>query len=201
MSDNNGFIIGGGALGDRHIDELVGLAKGIAADGKVTHEEVEFLEKWLCAHLSITDNDAVRKLYQRVHEILSDGIVDEDEKQELFDTLSRLSARDFSTPATFSMTALPLSEPAPALSFPGKQYSFAGMFEFGKRKACEGAVEKRGGLVGPISAKTDFLVIGGYATDKWKQSAFGAKIMKACDYRDQGFPVAIVSENHWLKYL
>jgi len=201
VSENNPFIIGGDPLGDRHIDELVGLAKGIAADGKVTHDEVEFLEKWLCAHLSITDNDAVRKLYQRVHDILSDGIVDDDEKQELFDTLSRLSARDFAEPSTFSLTALPLSEPPPDLTFDGKQYAFTGMFDFGKRKACEAAVEKRGAGVGPISAKTDFLVIGAYATDKWKQSSFGAKIMKACNIRDEGFPISIVSEKHWLKFL
>jgi hypothetical protein len=36
-------------VSDRNIDELIGLARGILADGKVDQQEAEYLQKWLIA--------------------------------------------------------------------------------------------------------------------------------------------------------
>lgn len=52
-----------------------------------------------------------------------------------------------------------------------------------------------------MTQKTDVLVIGMYATESWKHSAFGTKIIKAVDMRESGVPISIVSEEHWMKYL
>jgi NAD-dependent DNA ligase len=188
-------------ISDRQIDELIGLAKGIVADGAINHLEVEFLQKWLAANLHITNHPMVRALYQRVDEILSDGIVDIDEKNELLDTLNSLSARDFELGESLKATTLPLCNPQPALTFPGQRYTFTGTFNFGKRNTCEKAVIELGAETGPITMKTKFLVIGTYATDSWKHSSFGNKILKACGYRDKGVPISIVSEEHWTGYL
>ncbi len=35
----------------RQVDELVGLARGVCADGLLNHAEVEFLQKWLATNL------------------------------------------------------------------------------------------------------------------------------------------------------
>ncbi|MEZ5891563.1 MAG: BRCT domain-containing protein [Parvularculaceae bacterium] len=193
--------VSGDRLSSRQVDELVGLAKGIAADGKINVTEVEFLQKWLGTNLHITDNPVVATLYRRVGEILSDGIVDEDEKTELLDTLNRLSPRDFELGETLKATTLPLCDPAPDLVFPGKRFTFTGTFTYGQRKDCESVVQKRGATTGSITKTTDYLIIGTYATDSWKHSSFGNKIMKACDYRDKGVPISIVSEKHWQKFL
>ncbi|GJL92532.1 BRCT domain-containing protein [Hyphococcus sp.] len=193
--------VGGERISDRQIDELIGLAKGIAADGAITHGEVEFLQKWLAANLHITNHPMVRILYGRVNEILSDGVVDDDEKRELFDTLDKLSSRDFELGETLKATTLPLCDPAPVLSFSEKRYTFTGTFNFGKRKECEAAVIERGSTAGSLTKKTDVLVIGTYATDSWKHSSFGNKILAACEYRDSGIPISIVSEKHWVSFL
>ncbi len=193
--------VGGERISDRQIDELIGLAKGIAADDVINHLEVEFLQKWLAANLHITNHPMVRILYQRVDEILNDGIVDIDEKNELLDTLNSLSARDFELGESLKATTLPLCNPQPDLTFPGKRYTFTGTFNFGKRKTCEKAVIDLGAETGAVTMKTNFLVIGTYVTDSWKHSSFGNKILKACDYRDKGVPISIVSEEHWIGYL
>lgn len=72
---------------------------------------------------------------------------------------------------------------------------------YGKRRDCERAVAERGGLHGGLSQRTDYLIVGVYATESWKHSSMGNKIVKACAWRDEGVPIAIVSEEHWTRYL
>ncbi len=60
---------------------------------------------------------------------------------------------------------------------------------------------ERGASSGPLSQKTNILVIGIYATESWKHSAFGNKILQAVEWRDQGVPIAVVSEQHWRGHL
>jgi NAD-dependent DNA ligase len=98
-------------------------------------------------------------------------------------------------------TTLPLNDPEPSLTFTGRVYCFTGTFLFGQRKDCEKAVADRGGSCGGLTNKTEFLVIGAYATESWKHTSFGNKIMHACDLRDHGHPIAIVCEEHWTRYL
>ncbi len=201
MNDELYNKFGNERISDRQVDELIGLAKGIAADGLINTKEVEFLQKWLGANLHITHHPMIHTLFGRVTEVLEDGIVDEDEKTELLDTLNALSSRDFELGEAMKATTLPLCDPAPELSFLNKRYAFTGTFLFGKRKACETSVHARGGETGAITKKTNVLVIGTYATDSWKHSSFGKKILKACEYRDNGIPISIVSEEHWVKFL
>ncbi|WP_281405492.1 hypothetical protein [Mesorhizobium sp. B2-6-4] len=44
-------------------------------------------------------------------------------------------------------------------------------------------------------------MIGAYATESWKHSSFGDKIVKATAWRDQGLPISIVAESHWANFL
>jgi NAD-dependent DNA ligase len=93
--------------------------------------------------------------------------------------------------------SIPLCDPPPSLSFAHQRYCFTGTFNFGPRKDCEAAVTALGAQAGGLTQKTNVLVVGIYATESWKHSSFGNKIMKACEFRDQGLPICIVSEPHW----
>lgn len=191
--------VGGQRIADRQIDEMVGLARGLIADGRIEQSEVEYLQKWLAANQAITDQPLIAKLYRRVAEILRDGIVDADEKAELLDTLDRFTTRDIELGEVMKSTTLPLCDPAPTLTFNGKRYCFTGTFSYGARKTCEDAVVSRGALAGSLTQKTSVLVIGIYATESWKHSSFGNKILQACEWREDGLPISIVSEDHWAK--
>jgi NAD-dependent DNA ligase len=186
---------------DRQIDELTGLARGLCADGVLNQLEVEFLEKWLVINGEVTGNPVINDLYARVAEVLSDGIAVETERGELLQALNDFSGNEFEIGEALKSTALPLCDPAPRLAFPGRSYCFTGTFSYGRRPVCEQAVLDRGGTCGSLTRKTDMLVIGIYATESWKHSAFGHKIMKAAEMRDAGVPIGIVSEEHWVRYL
>lgn len=193
--------VGEDRIFSRQVDELIGLARGIAADGSINQAEVEFLRKWLAANAGISDQPIVRTLYARVNDMLADGVVDAEERAELLDTLNRFSSRDFELGEVLKPTTLPLCDPSPTLSFAGRSYCFTGTFSYGQRRYCEQAVVERGGEAGSLTKKTHVLVIGAYATESWKHSSFGNKIVKASEMRDAGVPISIVSEAHWVTHL
>ncbi len=131
MDDARYNRLGGPRISSRQIDELIGIARGVAADGTLNQGEIEFLQKWLAANAEISDQPVVRVLYQRINEILSDGVVDADECRELLDTLNSFSSRDFELGEVLKSTTLPLCDPAPKLTFIGTAYCFTGTFNFG----------------------------------------------------------------------
>lgn len=193
--------VGGERIATRQIDELIGLCRGLLADGSIVQAEVEFLQKWLAANAAISDHPLIGTLYDRIDAVLEDGHVDEDERRELFDTLSGLTGKEFELGEELSPTTLPLCNPAPSLIFESQRYCFTGTFNYGIRKDCEAAVMSLGATVGSVTQKTNVLVIGMYATDSWKHSTFGNKILKASEWRAAGHPISIVSESHWVKHL
>ena len=185
----------------RQIDELIGLARGVAADGDLNQAEVEFLQKWLAANAVISQQPLIRTLYQRINDVLADGVLDEEEKAALLETLNQFSNRDFELGEVLKPSTLPLCHPPPSLQFNGRAYCFTGTFNYGQRKDCEKAVVERGGACGSLTRKTDVLVIGAYVTDSRKHSSFGNKVLQASTWREEGRPIAIVSEQYWAQFL
>lgn len=201
MTDPMHVTYGNDRIASRQIDELIGLARGLLADGCINQAEVEFLQKWLAATSGVWDQPLIATLYRRVNEILVDDHLDGDEARELFDTLRAFVSNDIELGEVLKATTLPLCQPAPSIEFAGSNFCFTGTFSYGQRKQCEAAVIERGGDAGSLTKSTDFLVIGTYSTDSWKHSNMGIKILKACDYRDRGVPIGIVSEAHWATFL
>ena len=201
MNDEFYNRVNGDRISSRQVDELIGISRGMLADGHINQAEVAFLQKWLAANASISDQPLIRTLYRRVNEILSDSVFDDDEKAELFDTLNKFSNRDFELGEVLKPTTLPLCDPAPTLTFAGMRYTFTGTFNYGQRKYCEAAVADRGASAGSLTQKTDVLVIGAYASESWKHSSFGNKILQAVEWRSRAIPITIVSEEHWVKHL
>lgn len=193
--------VGGERISSRQIDELIGLCRGMAADGAISQGEIEFLQKWLAANVEISGQPVIRTLYERINEILADNVADNDECEDLLTTLHDFTRGDIELGEVLKSTSLPICKPPPILTFPGKRYCFTGTFSFGKRKQCEDVVAERGATSGSLTQKTNVLVIGVYATESWKHSAFGNKILQAVEWRDQGIPISVVSEEHWRRHL
>ncbi len=188
-------------LASRQLDELIGMTRGIAADGQINASEAEFLQKWLVANYDLSAQPLVHVLYERVRSVLQDGVLTEEEGRDLLSTLDTFSRRDFEIGEDLKPSNLPLCDPAPNLTFEAMRYCFTGTFQYGQRKHCEEAVVARGGFCGPIAKKTNVLVIGAYVTDSWKHSSFGNKILQACEWRQSDVPIAIVCEEHWVRHL
>lgn len=185
----------------RQVDELIGLAKGIAADGVLANSELDYLVRWLVANRDIANDPLVTALYDQIQSMLGDGVFTEEERAELLGILRDFGSHPMEMGELMLSTAIPFADPMPALSFGGLQYCFTGTFNFGTRSECEGAVTARGASTGSLTKKTDVLVVGHYATASWLHSPYGLKIIKAKGMQDKGHHIAIVPELHWAGHL
>ena len=184
----------------RELDELVGVCKGALFDGHISQLEADGLYDWLHANPHCLDTWPASVLYDRLHEMLRDGVLDSEEQHELLGLVSHIARpdRDDGRPRS----ALPIDTPPPPITLEGHSFCFTGVFDFGSRAQCQQAVQDRGGIaVASITKKLHYLVIGNVGSEFWSHSSFGDKIAKAVDYRERGCPIIIVAEDHWVAHL
>lgn len=183
---------------DRQIDTLIGLSKGLAADGKVDQSEAEFLLSWLIQNRQASDNPIIENLLNKVIIMLEDGVLDKEESAELLNILRSISGESSNIGELAKTTSLPINNPAPSIIFENNSFLFTGTCAFGTRKQCQEAIDSLGGINAKSVVKTlNYLVLGTYVTDSWAHENFGRKIEKAMEYRDNGIPLVIITEEHW----
>ncbi|WP_447956530.1 BRCT domain-containing protein [Vreelandella sp. EE7] len=186
----------------RSLDELIGLARGLAADGRIIKAEAEFLQHWLRQTTALAEDPVYRILYARVNEMLADGQLHDDESAELLEMLHTLTGDHGELKAFRSPTRLPLDDPMPTIDFPDRTFLFTGIMAFGPRSECQLLITDRGGACkSSMSKKVDYLVIGTIANEEWMYSSHGRKIEQALALKDSGHPVIIVDEDHFMKHV
>lgn len=193
-----------GAVADRQIDELIGIVKGVMADGIVTQGEVEFLVKWMDSNRHAANLWPAKALYPRLAAVAAKGAMSLQEEGEMLDLLMKTVGGNTAPQQNQSSnsTRLPLSEPAEPIRFDGQAFCFTGAFNAGTRDWCHEQVQQRGGAgAGSITKKLNYLVIGDIGNGNWAHSTFGRKIEKAVEYNQAGARIMIVSEEHWYNHL
>lgn len=184
---------------ERDLSELLGLAKGLLADGVVTSDEALLVGQWICNHPDAAEQWPVNALAQRLQRIFADGHVDDDERLELAEVLSALVGGTAGVIlGEDAATELPVDVPCPRFAWQGSLFVFTGKFAFGTRADCQREVSRLGAFCDDaVTKRTDYLIIGTFGSRDWVHSSFGRKIQKAVDYRAQGQRLAIVAEDRW----
>lgn len=194
MADHTQYRRAQRRLAERLQAELLGMGRGLIADGKVNQDEAEALLAFLEAQADLPQEPLALELREQVRGMLADGALDEEESARLYGTLGELVGGEQALGECLRATTLPLDKPAPEVTFEGKKFCLTGNFS-GDRKECAADIEARGGTVqNHVSGKTDYLVIGEYASPAWKQSSYGGKIEKAVELKAAGKGVKIVAE-------
>lgn len=175
----------------RAISELIGLSKGILADGIVTEHEAGSLASWCYAHRDIANTWPISEAVQIINSDYGQGPTRQfiDQLTGFLQTLASMPNPEENTPS-----ALPLSAPVPEVQIPNRTFVFTGKFEIGTRTMCQLAVEERGGRCADnVNRSVDYLVIGSLASRDWVHSAFGTKILKAVELT-RATPLKIIDE-------
>jgi hypothetical protein len=119
-------------------------------------------------------------------------------KAELLETLNHFANRDISgLGEVLKASSLPLEEPEPTLTFVDQRYLFYRHIQLRLPQRMRSCSDEARSFGRSFNRKSNVLVVGIYATESWKHSAFGNKIITACGWRDKGLPICIVSETHW----
>ena len=186
-------------VSDARINELIGLCKGVLADGALVHEEATFLLQWLELNRQLANSWPGNLLYERIGLALQDGVLDAEEERELIGLLADFSRVESAGNAP---TYLPLCNPPPRLSVVDQIFCLTGTFEYGKRSLVVELLESIGGqFTKSFSGKVNVLVIGNLVTPAWVHATYGRKIEAAANARASGLPISIVNENHLLDEL
>jgi len=174
---------------NRKIDELIGVCRGMIADNATNMQEAQFLLKWIEANSHVAEHYPFNILYNRISEMLKDGILDDEEQKELLETMAELTGGDIicdDAEIDSMSSTLPLCKPAPSIAIEGASFVFTGIFTTGQRKQLSELIVELGGIIHDgVKKDTDFLVIGDIGSQDWAHSSFGRKIEKAIELRDQ----------------
>jgi hypothetical protein len=195
-------------LADRIHSEMLGLIRGLLADGRLTDEEILLFRDWLRATPEAASAWPGRHLADRVMRVLADGIITEEEREDLTALMREVSgdvvqgAPGDQKEAFYTPTGAAFDVPAPPIVLGSRHFVLTGQFITGTRSHCEGLVTTRGGTCQSTPTRqTNYLVIGSIGSEQWAHSAYGRKIERAIALRDAGQPIGIVAEEHWVSAL
>lgn len=191
---------------DRNIDEIIGISRGLLADGVINESEAKFLLSWIESHFNYEDlnNYPINTIYDRLKEVLKDNVLDEEEAKEIKELLESFTGGTPIIKQVKSMSStLPLCNPLPDVIIKEKTFCFTGAFTIGTRTKCEIIIKSLGGNTKKEpSGQVDYLVIGILGSDDWIHSSYGRKIEKAVDLRDKKESgIKIITEEHFIKFL
>ena len=185
-------------LDDYQISTLLGLCRGLIADGKITPNEADTLHTWLVAHEEAANHPVVKAFVEKLKLCHNGDLEDKGNSKKMLLVLNGLIGGQTEVGECLHATALWLDDPPPEVVFESRKFCLTGKFSYGSRSRCEDEVLSRGGICQSSPTKTtDYLVIGSYAEQTWIQSAFGRKVEKAVELRADGLPIRIISETHW----
>ncbi len=187
---------------DRTIDELLGVCRGVLADGEVNSQEWRFLSDWIARNKVFIGQGPADFLAQRVAEAFVDGYVDEEEQKHLLEALAQFVGGEVfdakAESASLATALLPFDDPVPTIEHAGKAFVVTGTFRFGGRRAVEAAILELGGVVlKNLGAGVDYLIVGEIGSRDWIHSAYGRKIERALALRASGHSIALVAEQSW----
>jgi BRCA1 C Terminus (BRCT) domain len=182
------------------LQQLNGIVTGIASDRKIEANEVTLLAEWLSSHDELKGYWPYDEVDAMITEVLSDGIITEEEKRPLLAFFDSFTATfNNKDPKPYHSENSPLSIQGiccvdPTIIFPGKSFCITGKFNVTRKKVVE-IITKQGGLFhNTIVKNLDYLIVGNEGNTCWAYSCYGRKVEKAMTYRREGMPIIIVNE-------
>lgn len=165
---------------------LIGALRGISCDGRINSLEGQVLSEWL-DDIQIENDTLVYSLRNKLQEALEDGEIDAREEDDLLELCSKLIdpiERDSA------------KEDPVVVEFEGNRFVLSGNFTNGSKADIEGYIRDRGGeVVGSVSGKVAYVVVGGQGSEAFSCGKYGTKVKKAMSLQDQGKPIAIIEES------
>jgi len=187
---------------NRSLGALIGIAQGLLCDGHLNDQEISFLNEWLRENENISLSWPGDVIHQRVKAALQDGVVTEQERGHLMQTLLQLVGGTLDELAEATHVTELVFDEVQNLEFRDARFCLTGEFVFAPRSTCAEAIERRGGIVtSAVTKKVQYVVVGGLGSAEWKHGSFGTKLEQAMKLKREGAPLRIVHEDKWASFL
>jgi len=178
------------------LGELLGIARGLLADNVLGNDEIHFLRDWLDQRGELTSSFPGNVIHDRIGKVLEDGVVTEEERSHLVETLNMLIEDRLEYLAEqVDLTELWFDQ-VESIGFEQTRFCLTGNFVYGPYQVCKSAIERQGGIVDQnVEPETQYLIVGGLGVDEWRSGGLGVEIEKAMRFRASGRAVKIISED------
>lgn len=154
----------------------------IIAAGKFTDDDILSIRYWMDDNMHLSGNYPFDRIYSIIDDILSDGVIDPEERQLL---LSTLQDEKICNCSPFSIKSLA-----------GCHVCLTGNFSFAKRKEIEDLLMQYCAFIEKnANTKTDFVFVGGLGNNDWAYGNYGNKIKRAKELQELGHRILIFSED------
>lgn len=148
---------------------LQGLIIGINADEKIEDAEILGLQRWLYENDFLQGHFPYDKLLKKIDDILEDGIITSEEKEELKNIFEEINN---------PIKALNES----IVTFENKSFCLSGNFNYGAKSKVEEYICSKGGTIDKsVKKKTDYVVVGASGSDAYANGNYGTKVKKAME--------------------
>lgn len=184
---------------NKTIELLLGMVTGIVADQQLHDMEIKFLASWLAENKYAASVWPGCVIAQRIQLVMEDGVITDEERSNLLETLQQMAVNDFSNTGSAApeVLQLPLQDDG-HVDIRDQHICLTGEFIFGTRSACEKISQAAGALpTSTITKKVAYLIIGTNVSPHWAHTSYGRKIEQAIELQKNGHPIRIISERKW----
>ena len=190
------------APGVGHVNELIGFLTGVASDGVLNDDEVGALSTWLDSNESIKNSWPASVIVDRLANILDDGIMGDEERDDLLITVNQVTGTESDAgEVTIEASTEVWEDKIDSIQIARSTFCLSGDFVSGDRNAVDTMLRCLGAEISPNVNKTvDYLVIGTLASKDWLYTSHGRKIEKALLLKREGHKITIITERTLLKF-
>lgn len=187
----------------RATELLLGIVTGMVADSSLQDSEIMFLHYWLKEHEDVASVWPGCVIAKQVADVIADGVVTFAEREHLLTLLSGMAANDFAETGSAASEVIDLPYDTDGdLDFRDVEVVHTGVFVYGTRSKCEALTQSAGGIPASLVTKrARFLVVGSNVSPAWRQSSYGAKIVKAIELKTAGHPIQVIPERRWFEFI
>lgn len=185
-----------------HIEELVGFLTGTASDGVLNDQEITAMSSWLEHNESVREVWPASVIVQRLAIILEDGIITDEEREDLLITVRQVTGTDTDESGlSYEASTEVWEDSVDELKLVGSVFCLTGDFVSGDRESVDTLLRLRGAQTNSsINKSIDYLVIGTLASRDWLYTSHGRKIEKALLLKRGGNDIKVITERTLLKH-
>ena len=185
-----------------HIEELVGFLTGTASDGVLNDQEITAMSSWLEHNESVREVWPASVIVQRLTIILEDGIITDEEREDLLITARQVTGTDTDESGlSYEASTEVWEDSVDDLRLAGSVFCLTGDFVSGDRESVDTLLRLLGAQTNSsINKSVDYLVIGTLASRDWLYTSHGRKIEKALLLKRGGNDIKVITERTLLKH-
>lgn len=185
---------------DALVNMLLGFLQGISADSNIVEEEVHALRALLLKHRDLLASWPGSLLFSRLNDILADGEITEDEREDLLELVKQISGQRFTESGLAAGMATEFFADGNVMSLRGKTVCFTGKFLSDTRHNLEQQAKLLGASpVKGVTTNLDVLIVGSLASRDWMFTSHGRKIEAAIKAKEKGQDIKIINEENWAR--